>query len=137
MCNPTFDKSVIGNSFNNYYTHVGPQLAQGHINPLNYLINPTMKSKLIPYISEYEIIEIIKPLKNSSAGYDNILALIAKQCIQHYIKPLTYLINSSFECGSFPNELKLAKMIPIFKNGDKQDISNYRPISNIHIIFLF
>ena len=83
----------------------------------------------IPYISKYEIIEIIKSLKNSSAGYDNIPASIAKQCIQHYIKPLTYLINSSFECGIFPNELKLAKVIPIFKNGDKQDISNYRPIS--------
>ena len=121
--NPTFDKSVISNSFNNYFTLVGPQLAQniqGHINPLNYL-NPTMKSMFIPYISEHEIIEIIKSLKNSSAGYDNIPASIAK--------PLTYLINSSFECGIFPNELKLAKVIPIFKNGDKQDISNYRPIS--------
>ena len=129
--NPTFDKSVISNSFNNYFTLVGPQLAQhiqGHINPLNYL-NPTMKSMFIPYISKYEIIEIIKSLKNSSAGYDNIPASIAKQCIQHYNKPLTYLINSSFECGIFPNELKLAKVIPIFKNGDKQDISNYRPIS--------
>ena len=39
---------------------------------------------LIPYISEYEIIEIIKSLKNSTAGYDNIPASIANQCIQQY-----------------------------------------------------
>ena len=39
---------------------------------------------------------------------------MAKQCIKHYIKPLTYLINSSFESGNFPEQLKLAKVIPIF-----------------------
>ena len=48
---------------------------------------------------------------------------------KHYIKPLTYLINSFFESGTFLEELKLAKVIPILKSGDKQDISNYRPIS--------
>ena len=83
----------------------------------------------IPYISEYEITETVKSLKNSSAGWDFIPASIAKQCLKHYIKPLTYLINSSFESGTFPEELKLAKVIPIFKSGVKQDISNYRPIS--------
>ena len=71
----------------------------------------------------------MKSLKNSSAGWDFIPASIAKQCLKHYIKPLTYLINSLFESGTFPEELKLDKVIPIFLNGDKQDISNYRPIS--------
>ena len=91
------------------------------------------QSMFIPYISEYEITETVKSLKNSSAGWDFIPASIAKQCLKHYIKPLTYLINSSFESGTFPEELKLAKFIPIFKIGDKQDISNY----NINIIILF
>ena len=79
----------------------------------------------IPYISEYEITETVKSLKNSSGGWDIIPASIAKQCLKHYIKPLTYLINSSFESGTFPDELKLAIVIPIFK----QDVSDYRPIS--------
>ena len=56
-------------------------------------INDTMKSMLIPYISEYETTETVKSLKNSSAGWDFISASIAKQCLKHYIKPLTYLIN--------------------------------------------
>ena len=72
---------------------------------------------------------MVKSLKNNSAGWDFIPASIANQFIKHYIKPLTYLINSSFESGPFPEELKLAKVIPIFKNGDKQDVSNFRPIS--------
>ena len=129
--NLTDDEAVISNSFNSYFIHVGPRLAQqiqSHINPLNY-VNDTMKSMFIPYISEYEITETVKSLKNSSAGWDFIPASISKQCLKQYIKPLTYLINSSFESGTFPEELKLVKVIPIFKSGDKQDISNYRPIS--------
>ena len=97
--NPTDDEAVISNSFNNYLIHVGPRLAQQikiHINPLNY-VNDTMKRMFIPYITEYEVAETVKSLKNSSAGWDFIPASIAKQCLKHYIKPLTYLINSSFE----------------------------------------
>ena len=46
-----------------------------------------------------------------------------------YLKPLTYLINRSFTEGVFPEELKLARVVPILKAGDPSQIANYRPIS--------
>ena len=83
----------------------------------------------MPYVEEHEIIEIVHQLKESSPGWDSIPASVVKATIQSYIKPLPSLIKSSFENGLFPDELKLTKVIPIFKNGDKTDITNYRPIS--------
>ena len=54
---------------------------------------------------------------------------MAKQCIDNYIAPLTCIINKSFIAGIFPDELKLARVVPIFKAGDSALINNYRPIS--------
>ena len=70
-------------------------------------------------------------MKDSSPGYDNLPASILKQCVSEYITPLTYLINSSFSQGIFPDDLKIAMVLPIFKAGNEQLISNYRPISVI------
>ena len=39
------------------------------------------------------------------------------------------MINSSFEQNEFPNELKLADIIPIFKKKDLLNKKNYRPVS--------
>ena len=58
-----------------------------------------------------------------------VIVIIAKRSIQHYLKPLTYLINKSIHQGIFPDELKIAKVFPVFKSGDKTNISNYKPIS--------
>ena len=52
-----------------------------------------------------------------------------KICINEYIGPLTYLVNMSIKQGIFPDELKIAKVFPIFKSNDEQYITNYRPIS--------
>ena len=43
--------------------------------------------------------------------------------------PLTHIINKSLKEGVFPSELKLATVVPIFKAGDTNKITNYRPIS--------
>ena len=43
------------------------------------------------------------------------------------------ILNSSFLSGIFPRGMKLAKVIPIFKNGDLLDVNNYRPISLLSV----
>ena len=52
-----------------------------------------------------------------------------KQCLENYISPLTHIINVSITNGYFPEEMKLAKVLPIFKVYNEAQIQNYRPIS--------
>lgn len=52
-----------------------------------------------------------------------------KTIIHGIVKPLTYICNQSFLTGIFPNSMKTAKVIPIYKNGDRHSFTNYRPIS--------
>ena len=53
-------------------------------------------------------------------------AAILKKCIDEYITPLTYLVNLSIRQGTFPNELKLAKVILIFKSSNEQLIDQFQ-----------
>lgn len=81
------------------------------------------------------ILHIIKSLQNKdSCGYDEISNRILKKTADLIIIPLTYIINLSFKNGTFPGPLKKAIIKPIHKNGSKEDVNNFRPISLIPCI---
>ena len=88
-----------------------------------------MNGIVVPSVICMDIRTVISSLKNSSPGFDGIPFFVAIQCIDNYIKPLTYIINMSIMEGLFSSELKLAKVVPIFKSGDSTKMSNYKPIS--------
>ena len=77
----------------------------------------------IPQIVSDEIQAVISKLNNSSPGCDNIPPKIGKLFVDQYIEPLTYLINKSIAQGVFPDELKLAQVVPIFKAGKLVQVS--------------
>ena len=91
----------------------------------------TRSSIFLEPCTESEIINIISELNNSSTADFNTKAL---KSIKNIIAPtLTDLINASLEQGIFPSALKIAKVIPIFKSGKRNDVSNYRPISLLSV----
>ena len=66
---------------------------------------------------------------DTSCGFDDIRSSVVKSVISFISHPLAYIFNISLLTGSVPSNLKIAKVIPVFKNGDPKDIQNYRPIS--------
>ena len=121
----------IAESFNNFFVSIGPQLAENiscETNPLTY-VNNIERSIVILDVTCEEIKGVIHSLNNSSSGWDEIPTFLVKKCVDSFIEPLTYLVNSSISEGIFPSELKLARVVPIFKSGDPSLITNYRPIS--------
>ena len=83
-------------------------------------------------ITRTEIINIVHAFKDSkSPGPDNIGPKLLKSTLNDVIDPLVYICNLSFSTGCVPDSFKIAKVIPIFKKGDKtnqlQLSSNFTP----------
>ena len=77
-----------------------------------------------------EVFSIIMTLNsNKSCGVDYIPTKIVKIFTPIISEPLSLLLNKAFSLGLFPDSLKVAEVVPIYKSGDKRNPSNYRPIS--------
>ena len=126
------DSLDIANGFNIFFVSVGPKLAndlKSDIDPLSY-VNNNINSIVVPEIPCIQVREMINSLNNSNPGHDELLPpIVAKACMEGFIEPITYLINESLTSGVFPSELKLARVVPIFKSGDPSLLTNYRSIS--------
>jgi hypothetical protein len=127
------DTKRIVDNFNSYFTGVGPSLARKipQVNgcPLSYLKPKNINSIFLKPVVSEEVNNIIKQSKKSAEGWDNIKSNIIQPISHIILRPLTHLLNLSLSQGIFPNELKIAKIIPLFKSGNKHICSNYRPIS--------
>ena len=107
-------------------------------NPLlsgEYEVN---KSKVVFIFNTIELIGIrdafVKIKTAKSFGIDNISSYFMKLALPSIDNSLAVLFNTSIETSQFPNSWKVARVAPIFKEVDKTEKSNYRPISVLPVI---
>jgi len=86
-------------------------------------------------IASFEVTKFIDQLNtNKSAGVNGKGPKVIKLCKVFLIQPLTALINNCISQGKFPDMLKLANVVPLFKGDAMKDPNNYRPISPLPTI---
>ena len=103
----------------------------GHFRSLHWcLLCPGWMTLYVVRCTYEELLNIVHNAKDKkSKGYDGIDMCMLKKIIPHILTPLRHICNTSLGQGIFPDEMKIARIIPLFKSGDKQNVSNYRPIS--------
>ncbi len=85
-------------------------------------------------ITEKHLLEVIDSLQpKNSCGFDLLSNRMLKKEKRQFSKLILKLINDTIKGDTFPDVLKTAKVIPIFKKGDKLNLNNYRPISLLPI----
>ena len=102
-------------------------------------INPLVQNghqKITEYIdfllNQSDIMECVKSLKiKNCEGYDQIPQRVLSEGIEILLTPLTGLFKRIISQNKIPDQWRISKTIPIHKKGQKQNIENYHPISNL------
>lgn len=138
------DSLKIANHFNTKFLN-NAKILQKKITPpqnsheiLESVIYNRNTMSLFP-ISEVDIEKAINNLKNkNSTGTDSIKTETLKNTKDLIKTPLCHIANIMFKHGEFPDKLKKAIVIPIFKGGNRKDPDHYRAVSilsNVSKIF--
>lgn len=131
----TYDKKKVANICNDYFIDVGIDMYRKIPKPITEcnLKSNSLSSLYLKPVDSNEIINHINNLKNGAApGMDNIGVKLIKNNHIYLTTPLVHIINLILSKGEVPEQFKISLVTPIFKSGDKSNISNYRPISVIN-----
>ena len=130
------DQKNIIEEMNSYFTSVGQNMApesNRNYDGFSDFFSSTNNNKFyFKDVTENEVYKIINKFQSKETkDVDGLSTKILKKISPSLFRPITLIINQSLHTGIFPDKLKIAKIIPIYKGNDLNVnvISNYRPIS--------
>ena len=115
---------------NNFFTSVGPDLARKHILQWTYYGDEVDASIGNITTDVDELVKLFKGIETfKSSGFDDLSSRLCKDAFLVLTDQMRFLFNCSFDTGLFPEAWKEAKVVPLFKGGNRQAKGNYRPVS--------
>ena len=125
------EPKIMATKFNKFFTSIA-QKTVANINPSNKdptsLIpqNPNKFQFNVRNLTKSEILEATKLLANKKTpDHTGVSTYFIKQTLPSFIDPLFHIFKLSFKEGVVPAQLKIAKVVPIFKACDKSFMDNY------------
>ena len=126
----------ISNQFAKYFSNVGKNFAlktDTPIRPLKNYLNKIPSNSTSMFFEPASVEEVSRTINNlkpkNSSGYDDISNKLLEMLHPVIIHPLTNIINMSLQEGIFPNDMKQADTVPLYKGKERYCTTNYRPIS--------
>ena len=124
----------IAEGFNDYFSDIGPNLASkidsSNYNFETYVKNGKSEFAAFQPVTVSHVCRLLLGLSgNKATGIDKISCKIIKKAAPIISDSLTLIFNQAITLSSFPDEWKMAKVVPLFKNGQRNIPGNYRPIS--------
>ena len=135
--NTSEDPMEISQHFNEYFAVIGESIAKNATDNsvsesafTKYLRNSEINTIVLEPPQPIEVYDIINTLNpHKACGHDNISPFFLRLGSEVLALILSQLYFHVFKLGYFPQILKTAKIMPIFKSGSKLLVNNYRPIS--------
>ena len=130
----------VSEAFNKHFASIGPKLASeihADTNGFSYrefLSGTDKRFELQPTDNNKVRFLLSKLCISKATGLDMISARLLRECTDLISHSLCEIFNLSIVTGVFPEEWKCSKVIPLFKQGERADMNNYRPISVIPVV---
>ena len=99
---------------------------------------PEIKCPLTSFepVTSEEVRKLILTSPTKTCALDPIPTSLLKSCVDVLLTPITNIVNLSLKSGVFPDTLKLSHITPLIRKPSlsKDDMKNYRPVSNLNFI---
>ena len=124
----------IANSMNKYYFSIGEQLSNKIPNKSNTFIKESLPSVRAAFrfldLAQQQLIKTLSKFKISRGfGVDNISSFFLKKGMPILANSLSQIVELSINIGQFLDSRKVERVSPMYKDGQTDDRSKYRPIS--------